>query len=70
MTVRLEFRSNRRKFAASSWIHMTLPARLTGLLCVCRRCCGLSGREDHRGSEKQSEDRAATYRSENRGRRF
>jgi len=65
MTVRLELRSKRRKLAASRWIHMTLPARLTGLLCVCRRCCGLSGRENHyRGSEKQSGNR----RSENRSR--
>jgi hypothetical protein len=69
MTVRLEFRSKRRKLAASSWIHMTLPARLTGLLCVCRRCCGPSGRDnDYCGSEKQSEHRAAANRSENRGR--
>src|SRR5208282_3032697 len=69
MTVRLELRSKRRKLAAASWIHMTLPARLTGLLCVCRRCRGLSRREnDYRGSEKQSEHRAAAYRSENRGR--
>jgi len=65
MTVGLELRSKRRKLAASSWIHMTLPAGLTGLLCICRRCRGLSRRENnYRGSEKQSGNR----RSDNRKR--
>jgi len=69
MTVRLELRSKRCQLAAASWIHMTLPARLTGLLCVCRRCRSLSGRNnDYRGSEKQSAHRAAAYRSANRSR--
>jgi hypothetical protein len=69
MPVRLEFRSQRRKLAASRRTHVTLPASHTGLLCVCRRCRGLSGREnDHRGNEKQSGNRAAGYRSENCGR--
>jgi hypothetical protein len=65
MTVRLELRSKRRKLAAASWIRMTLPARLTGLLGVCRRCRGLSRRENnYRGNEKQSGNR----RSDNRDR--
>ncbi|MGA3308663.1 MAG: hypothetical protein ABSD08_08615 [Xanthobacteraceae bacterium] len=69
VTVRLEFHSKRRELATSSRIDVTLPASQFGLLSVCWRCRGLSGRDnEYRGSEKQCGGRAAGYPSENRGR--
>jgi len=68
VTLRLPIHSKRGELATSGRVHVTLPASHTGLLSVCRRCCGLPGREDHRGSNKQRGDRAPSYPSENRRR--